>query len=166
MDKHQEGAPRVETPKKNPAEIVVQIQVEPLASALDRLGKLAKEVEAKLGTGEMTVNEAREVFGLEPLAEPAANERYQKKGCTEKMVVYFAGEPLTREVPENILSEVRRGFTRFEVSYSSDGAVTVCVPQEELAISERLRLDIQGLIREIGESNGALAWKLARHYRV
>lgn len=92
-------------------------------------------------------------------------EGLNQKQATE-MAVYYSGQALTREIPENILGDVRAGFTRFEVDYSADGTVTVMVPREELEVSKKLKSDIQRLLHEIGEKNGALAWKLARRYRV
>jgi uncharacterized protein YoxC len=76
MDKQLEA--RVDALEKKVAELEVQVQAQPRVSEVDRLRKLAEDVKTKLETGDMTVNEAREVFGLEPLTDSRANERYQR----------------------------------------------------------------------------------------
>lgn len=80
------------------------------------------------------------------------------------MTVYYSNKTIDGQIPENIKSDVEKMFTTFLVEYSSDGSVTIKVPERELHIVRKLHSDVLALIVELKKENDVLAKKLARRY--
>lgn len=81
-----------------------------------------------------------------------------------EMAIYYSGKDLIHEVPENIITDVRNTFTKFEVEYADDGTVIVKVPKKEMEVITKLKENIYLLLKEVKEENSVLAVKLARRY--
>lgn len=81
-----------------------------------------------------------------------------------EMEVYYSRKIIGCQIPENILTEVRNTFTKFEIETCVDGTVTVKVPTEEKEIVKDFNKDVYNLLKEIKNRNSVLAGKLARRY--
>lgn len=81
-----------------------------------------------------------------------------------EMVVYFTARGADWQIPENILTQVKR-FSKFEVeAHEENKTLIIKVPKREKEICEKLRDDIYNMLVEIQSENSVLASKLARYY--
>lgn len=79
-----------------------------------------------------------------------------------EMVPYFSQKTLAGEIPNNIETDVKVSFTKYEVEYKSDRTVVVKVPREEWELVKSFRNQARGLLKELAEKNSVLADRLAR----
>lgn len=82
----------------------------------------------------------------------------------EKMSVYFSNKTIDGQIPENIITDVKNIFTKFEVETLPDGTVLIKVPKREQEIISTFYDDVLNHLREIKKENSVLAGKLARQY--
>lgn len=81
---------------------------------------------------------------------------------SDEMIVYFSSKTIDCEIPENIITQVRDTFSKFEVVTSVNGNVTVNVPKREKELADKFKNDVYNLLLEIKKENSVLAGKLAR----
>lgn len=68
-------------------------------------------------------------------------------------------------IPQNINDYVHSSYTKVDVEYTDDNKVIIRVPLEEDRQITDFQEGVRNLLRDLKKNNGALAHKLARHYK-
>lgn len=84
----------------------------------------------------------------------------------KEMEVYFSRKTIDCQIPENILTEIRNTFTKFEIETCMDGTIKISVPKEEVEIIKEVKKDFYKTLKNVKERNSVLAGKLARKHRL